>query len=355
MPDALAGSGGLRVRGFFAEEQKRHAPRRFMVAGVFRDSTEQPERAVRLLEGARAAGLTFERPAEHGPGPIAAIHPPAYLTFLETIHARWRALDGAAEEVLPNVHLDRTLGGYPTSPVGLAAFHQADTACPIGPHTWESACWSAWTAAAAAEAVLAGDRAAYALCRPPGHHAYSDLAGGFCFLNNAAIAAQILRRAHDRVAILDVDVHHGNGTQGIFYARDDVLTVSLHSDPADYYPFLCGYAHERGCGRGEHYNRNLPLPRSTEDDDYLAALDEAVATIRAFAPGALVLAVGLDAHRGDPLRGMRLSTGAFERIGGAVARIGLPTVLVQEGGYLSEALGRNLTAFLTGFREAAKP
>lgn len=343
------------MRGFFAEEQKRHFPRRFMVAGVFRDSTEQPERADRLLAGARAAGLQFERPADHGLSPIAAIHPPAYLTFLETIHARWCSeVEGAGDEVLPNVHLDRTLGGYPATPVGLAAYHQADTACPIGPHTWHAACWSAWTAVSAAEAVLAGEPAAYALSRPPGHHAYADLAGGFCFLNNSAIAAQVLRRAHDRVAVLDVDVHHGNGTQGIFYARDDVLTVSLHADPAVYYPFLHGYAHERGEGRGLGYNRNLPLPRTTEDEDYLAALEAALAHLRAFAPGALVLALGLDAHRDDPLKGMRLSTHAFERIGAAVARIDLPTVLVQEGGYLCDALGRNLAAFLTGFQGAMR-
>jgi acetoin utilization deacetylase AcuC-like enzyme len=342
------------MRGFFAEEQKRHAPARFMVAGVFRDSTEQPERADRLLAGAREAGLAIERPAEHGLGPIAAIHPPAYLTFLQTIHDRWRGeLEGASEDVIPNVHLDRTLGGYPTAPVGLAAFHQADTACPIGPHTWESARWSAWSAVSAAEAVLAGERAAYALCRPPGHHAYADLAGGFCFLNNTAIAAQVLRGAHERVAVLDVDVHHGNGTQGIFYARDDVLTVSLHADPAVYYPFLCGYAHERGAGRGLGYNRNLPLPRTTGDEDYMAALEVALAHLCAYAPGALVVALGQDAHAADPLKGMRLSTGAFGRIGEAVARLELPTVLVQEGGYLSEALGPSLTAFLTGFREGA--
>lgn len=342
------------MRCFFAEEQKRHAPQRFMVAGAFRASTEQPERADRLLAGVKAAGLGVERPVSRGLEPIAAIHPPAYLTFLRTIHARWRAeVPGAADEVLPNVHLDRTLGGYPDSPVGLAAFHQADTACPIGPHTWDSACWSAWSAVAAAEAVLAGERAAYALCRPPGHHAYADLAGGFCFLNNSAIAAQLLRRGHDRVAVLDVDVHHGNGTQGVFYARDDVLTVSLHADPSGYYPFLCGYAHERGAGRGTGYNRNIPLPRTTADEDYLPALDAALGAVAAFAPGALVVALGLDAHEDDPLKGMRLSTGAFERIGRAIVRAGLPIVLVQEGGYLSDALGPNLTAFLTGFREGA--
>jgi acetoin utilization deacetylase AcuC-like enzyme len=324
-----------------------------MVAGVFRPSAEQPERADRLLAGARAAGQALERPGDTGLGPVAAVHAPAYLRFLETIFGRWQAVEGASDEVYPNIHLDRSLGGYPASPVGLAAFHMADTSCPIGAGTWEGACWSARTAIAAAEAVLAGERAAYALCRPPGHHAYADLAGGFCFLNNSAIAAQMLRRAHERVAVLDVDVHHGNGTQGIFYARGDVLTVSLHADPADYYPFLCGYAHERGAGRGEGYNRNLPLARTTEDADYLAALDDAIATVRAYAPGALVLALGLDAHVDDPLKGMRLSTRAFARIGAAVARLGLPTVLVQEGGYLSDALGPNLAAFLEGFREEA--
>lgn len=341
------------MKAFFAEEQKLHEPQRFLVAGVFRPSAEQAERADRLLAGAREAGLDVVRPEAQGAGAVAAIHTPAYLRFLETVHTRWGEVEGASDEVLPNVHLDRTLGGYPDSPVGQAAFHQADTACPIGPHTWEAALWSARTAVSAAEAVLGGERAAYALCRPPGHHAYADLAGGFCFLNNTAIAAQVMRRAHDRVAVLDVDVHHGNGTQGIFYARDDVLTVSIHADPASYYPFLCGYAHERGAGRGEHYNRNLALPRSTEDDAYMAALDDAIRTVRTYAPGALVVALGLDAHRDDPLKGMRLSTGAFERIGAAIARVGLPTVLVQEGGYLSDALGRNLTAFLTGFRNEA--
>ena len=142
----------------------------------------------------------------------------------------------------------------------------------------------------------------------------------------------------------------GNGTQGIFYSRPDVLTVSLHADPRVYYPFMCGYAHERGQGPGYGYNRNLPLARATGDDDYLAALDTAVEHVRAFAPGALVVALGLDAYRDDPLQGMQLSTAGFERIGRRAAAIGLPTVIVQEGGYLCDDLGRNLTAFLEGFQ-----
>ena len=338
------------MKAFYADEQAGHDPQTFLVKGKFRQAEEQPERAERLKAGGEAAGLSFAHPPEGGQGPLAAVHTPAYLRFLEEIHGRWSALPDASDEVIPNLHLDRSLGGYPDTPTGLAAYHQADGACPIGPLTWEAARWSAWSAVAATKAVLDGDRAAYALSRPPGHHAYADLAGGFCFLNNSAIAAQMLRGHHDRVAVLDVDVHHGNGTQGIFYGRADVLTVSLHSDPTTYYPFMCGYAHEKGVGAGYGYNLNVPLPKSTGDDAYMAALGHAVAQIRAFAPGALVLALGLDAYKDDPLEGMQLTTQGFERIGTAVAAMCLPTVIVQEGGYLCDDLGPNLAAFMTGFQ-----
>ena len=252
------------MRAFFAEEQQLHQPQTFMVAGQFQAAEEVAERADILTAAGLKAGLTFERPEESDIGPISAIHTPAYLSFLQTIHQRWSTeVPNAGPEVIPNLHLDRTLGGYPSSPTGLANYHQADAACPIGPGTYQAALWSAYTAIAATQSILDGAKAAYALSRPPGHHAYADLAGGFCFLNNSAIAAQMLRAQYDRVAILDVDVHHGNGTQGIFYRRDDVLTVSLHADPTTYYPFMCGYAHEQGEGRGVGYNRNIPLPRTT--------------------------------------------------------------------------------------------
>jgi len=173
-----------------------------------------------------------------------------------------------------------------------------------------------------------------------------------CFLNNSAVAAAQLRLKHERVAILDVDVHHGNGTQGIFYERADVLTVSIHADPAFFYPFVWGYAHERGAGPGLGANLNIPLPKGTGDDDYIKAIGEAEKTIRSFAPGALVIALGLDASEHDPLAGLAVTTDGFRRIGAAIARFGLPTVFVQEGGYLSDILGANLTAALGGFEEA---
>jgi acetoin utilization deacetylase AcuC-like enzyme len=197
-----------------------------------------------------------------------------------------------------------------------------------------------------------GERAAYALCRPPGHHAYRDQASGFCFLNNTAVAAAHLRLAHERVAILDVDVHHGNGTQGIFYERGDVLTISIHADPVAYYPFVWGYAHERGAGAGLGTNLNIPLPLGTGDDGYIQALTRARVMLDAFAPTALVVALGLDASEHDPLAGLAVTTDGFRRIGAAIAAIGLPTVFVQEGGYLSDILGANLTAVLGGFEQA---
>ena len=167
----------------------------------------------------------------------------------------------------------------------------ADTACPISAGTWNSALWSAWSAAGAAEAVMAGSPSAYALCRPPGHHAFADLAGGFCFINNSAVAAQVLRRSAAHVAILDVDLHHGNGTQGIFYARPDVLTISLHADPVRFYPFFWGHADERGDGPGLGYNLNLPLPRKSGDEAFLQALATPFRRIAQMVNSAILAAV----------------------------------------------------------------
>ena len=337
------------MKAFYAEEQRRHDPQAFLSSGAPQPNPEKPARLDLLLDGARAAGCTVERPAAYGLGPIAAVHRPEYLAFLETIHERWLRIEGASAEVIPNIHPLGRDASYPASAVGQAGYHMADTACPISAETFSSACFSAWSATAAADAVLAGAPAAYALSRPPGHHAFADLAGGFCFINNAAVAAERLRRSAGRVAIVDVDLHHGNGTQGIFYARGDVLTVSVHADPARFYPFFWGHAHERGSGAGLGCNLNLPLPRKTGDDGFLEALEAGLRRVRSFAPDALVVALGLDAFEGDPFGGLSVSTGGFGRIGAALAGLGLPTAIVQEGGYLCAELGQNLAAFLTGF------
>lgn len=226
----------------------------------------------------------------------------------------------------------------------------ADLACPIGPHTWRSVLRSAHAAQAAAQTVLDGGGIAYALCRPSGHHAQHARAGGFCYLNNSAIAASTLRRRHARVAVLDIDAHHGDGTQQIFYERADVLTVSTHADPSGYYPWYTGYSHERGTGEGEGCNLNLPLAHGSGNAEFAEALGKAVAAIERFQPQALVLPLGFDTYKDDPISVLKFDMEAFRLAGARVRALGLPTVVVQEGGYMVEAIGAALDAFLDGLR-----
>lgn len=334
----------------FSANQLGHDPKSYLSSGTQAPNPELPARADRLLQAALASGLEQVAPDDYGDDVIAAVHTPTYLTFLENIYTRWSRVDGASAEILPNVHPISRADGYPKSAVGQVGYHVYDGSCPIVADTWRSARWSAMTAAHAARQVLGGDAACYALSRPPGHHASQDLAGGFCYLNNSAIAAQQLLTKFQRVAIVDVDVHHGNGTQRIFYERDDVLTVSMHADPIRFYPFFWGYENETGKGRGEGFNINRPLPRGTGDAEYLAVLDDALNAVSDFAPEAVVVALGLDAHASDPFRGMTITTGGFAAIGELLSSINLPTVIVQEGGYLSAELGDNLVSFLRGFR-----
>lgn len=341
------------MRAFYDPAQRRHYPRSFLVNGAQKPNPEQPERADALVEALTGAGVRPDVPPDAGLAPIAAVHTPEYVQFLATIYPRWQRIEGASEEVIPNIHPNGRGGMYPASAVGQAGFHMADTACPMSADTWGSVRASANSAVAAARAVLAGDRAAYALCRPPGHHAFADMAGGFCYVNNSAVAAQVLRSQGSRVAIVDVDLHHGNGTQGIFYARDDVLTVSVHADPVRYYPFFWGHAAERGAGPGMGYNLNLPLPRGTADDGFLEALAAGLKRVEHFAPDVLVVALGLDAFEGDPFGGLSVSTPGFTRIGTAIKALGLPTVIVQEGGYLCDELGANLISALSPFLDGA--
>ncbi len=337
------------MKAFLDDRQRVHAPRHFMANGALSPNPEVPQRVAVLKAGAEAASCVFERPVDHGIGPIAAVHSAEYLTFLRTAHARWSRIEGASDEVIPNIHPASRTDSYPKSVLGQAGFHQADTSCPISAGTWEAAYWSAQTAVSAARAVADGGMA-YALCRPPGHHAFADLAGGFCFLNNAAIAAEALRAQGLRPAILDVDVHHGNGTQGIFYHRSDVLTVSIHADPIRFYPFYWGHAHERGAGAGLGYNLNLPLPRGTDDAGYAEALALALQAVDSFGADVIVVALGLDAHENDPFKGLRVTTPGFARIALAIAATGRRILVVQEGGYMSPDLGPNLTSFLRGLQ-----
>ena len=337
---------------YFDSIQLQHEPQFFLSSGAPQPNPEVAARAQALQQALQAEGHTLQQPQAYGVGPVAEVHTAEYLQFLQHIYQRWQYIESGSSEVIPNIHPNRAGLSYPDSAVGQAGWHLFDTACPIGPHTWTSALASANTAVAAAAQVQEHGGVAYALCRPPGHHAHAEMAGGFCYLNNTAIAAQFLRQQRRRVAIVDVDLHHGNGTQSIFYDRNDVLTVSLHADPARFYPFYWGHVQERGSGRGEGFNLNVPLPRGTGDAGYLKALDKALTRVVAFAPEALVVALGLDAHERDPLAGLAVTTPGFKQIGQRLGQLHLPTVLVQEGGYLSGDLGPNLIHFLNGFSGA---
>lgn len=338
------------MKAIFDERQWSHDPKHFMANGAILPNPEQPARIDILKAGAEAAGCVFEAPGDAGLGPIAAVHTAEYISFLRHIYPRWRRIEGAGDEVIPNIHPANRGDGYPKSAVGQAGYHQADTACPIAEGTWEAAYWSAQSAITGADLVAGGTRAAYVLSRPPGHHAFADLAGGFCFLNNSGIAAERLRARGLRPAILDVDVHHGNGTQAMFYTRGDVLTLSIHADPERFYPFFWGHAQERGEGDGMGANLNLPLARKTGDDDYLKTLDSALDRVASFGADVLVVALGLDAFEGDPFQGLAVTTPGFARIGAAIAKFGVPVLFVQEGGYICDGLGQNLTSVLSGFQ-----
>ena len=330
----------------FDDAQRAHYPQFFLSSGARMPCPEQPRRIEALLSAVRQLGGPVESPKDRGLDPIRAVHPDRYLTFLRTIYDRWQRIEGASPEVIANIHPANRTDGYPRSAVGQAGFHQTDTSCPIARETWGAAYASAQTALHAAHLVLGGARSAYALCRPPGHHAFAELAGGFCYLNNSAIAAEALTRAGCKVAILDVDLHHGNGTQGIFYARGDVLTVSIHAHPERYYPFFWGYPDETGEGDGLGANLNLCLARGTGDAGFLSALATALDRIARFGADTLVLALGLDAFEGDPFAGLAVTTAGFGRIGQMIRAVDLPTLIVQEGGYLCPELGLNLQAVL---------
>lgn len=338
----------------FDDIQRLHNPPSFIVAGKPQPIPERPERIDMLLDGVKRTGGVVVAPPPVGNETLSLVHDARYLAFMDSLWERWHRQPDAAEYPSPNIH---ALGraslapvGYPDSVVGQCGYHIGDGSCPFMDKTWGAVKASAATAAHAARLMLQGERFVYALCRPPGHHAAADVAAGFCYINNSALAAEILNKAGKRAAILDIDVHHGNGTEAIFYDRADVLTVSLHVDPRRFYPFFWGYAEETGRGEGEGFNLNLPLPRGTRIDAYRAALAQALRRIGDFGPEILVVAAGLDISIDDPFRGFAIETRDFTAIGRDIAGLKLPLLVVQEGGYPSPSLGANLASLLEGLR-----
>lgn len=343
------------MRVFFSEDHRRHFPQAELSGGQFVTPFERPSRVEYILARLKERGLRDL--VDPGPADLAAIgrvHGAEFLLFLQTAWRDWKAAGMAGEIIAAGMptrrmrmdriprHIDGKVGYY---------CHASETAMTAG--TWPAALSSAASAQAAQRHVAGGARAAFGLCRPPGHHATADQYGGYCFLNNAAIVAQMFRDGGaGRVAILDIDFHHGNGTQDIFYDRGDVFFASLHGAPEDAYPYFLGYGDEGGIGAGEGANRNYPMPEGTSYDLWAAALDAAIAGIRAWGAEALVVSLGVDAYKDDPISFFRLGSPDFLDTGRRIGKIGLPTVFCLEGGYAIEAVGINVVNVLEGFEDA---
>jgi acetoin utilization deacetylase AcuC-like enzyme len=301
------------------------------------------------------ARFIFREPDRFDAEAITAVHEPAMVRYLETAWDEWRRGGTGEEAIVPDTILMPALregmgeGPEPESPCGRIGYWCFDTMTAIVEGTWPAARAAVDVALTAARLMLDGESLTYGLCRPPGHHAARRVFGGYCYLNNAAVAAEWLVRATDGpVAILDLDVHHGNGTQQIFYERDDVLYASLHADPATTFPYFAGYATETGAGRGTGANLNLPLPRGTADEAYADALERALERIDGHGSGPLVVSLGLDTYEEDPIGPLRLTAAAYGAIGARVADLGRPLVVLQEGGYHVPTLGRHVRSWLLG-------
>lgn len=340
------------MKTVFSAGQLAHDPKQEISDGMLKPAVEIPARAEMVRDAVLARGLgELLEPEDFGMEPLARVHAAGYLAFLESFWSRWTDL-GRSGEAFPFVWPVRGLNiePVPDHVDGLLGRYSFDAGTPLGEHTFVAARASANSALTAARLVAGGERAAFALCRPPGHHAAADYYGGYCFLNNAAIAAQWLRDAGaERVAVLDVDYHHGNGTQSIFYDRPDVFFLSIHADPREEYPYFLGHAAETGNGAGAGFTANYPLELGADWQVWSRALAAAIDRIAAFRPDTLVVSLGLDAYEKDPISRFRLVHDDFTRMGAALAGLGLPTVFVMEGGYAVDALGTNCVNVLAGF------
>ncbi len=340
---------------FYNELHPRHHGRNEMFRGELVPCFEVPARADFVLQelNARKFGVIESAP-EVPRAMLERVHAARYIDFLVGAWQEWVALDpkNAERDAIPSYWPIRTFRSdvLPASFFARMGLFSFDAGSPITAGTWDAARRGADCAVAGARSLLAGERGAFALTRPPGHHAGHDFFGGYCFLNNAAIAAQALRdEGLEKVAVLDLDYHHGNGTQAIFYERGDVFFASVHGDPHTEYPYYLGYADERGAGAGAGCNLNLPLPRGTGFARWREAVAQALTAVRTFGAEALVLSLGVDTFEGDPISGFGLRSDDYLRVGEDLARFGLPTLFVFEGGYAVAEVGRNTVNVLEGF------
>ena len=335
---------GRLDKPFVLVSSQKHVIHHVRARGYF----ERPARVAALVEAASGLGLfTAVAPRRFSEQVILAVHDRHFVNFLKLVCTKLSANSSVYPDTFPIRRPDRRPKDSPVQ----AGYYCIDSCTPLDRNAYEAARASVGVAMTAMEEVLGGCRVAYAVCRPPGHHAERKVYGGFCYFNNAAIAAHHLSR-HGRVAVLDIDFHHGNGTQDIFYNRCDVLTVSVHGHPNHAFPYFSGFANEVGEGDGMGYNRNFPLPAGTDEPRYLLAFDKAVACVIRFRPDFLVLSVGLDVLKNDPTGTFCLTAASLRRIGKRLGQLGLPMLVVQEGGYNLRNLKTGSVSLFTGLAES---
>lgn len=331
----------------------RHQDGRFeLIDGELKKPFERPLRAENILARLREIGLGEERePTVFGLDPVRRVHDGDYVAFLETAYEEWRAAHGDTDALPLNWPCRGLRQIRPEAIDGKLSYYSFDAGTPICAGTWKAITASANVALTGARILGESDeRAVFSLCRPPGHHAAQNLYGGYCFFNNVAVAAQWLRdNGAAKVAILDIDYHHGNGTQTIFYDRADVFFVSLHAHPRQEFPYFLGYEDETGEGEGDGYNMNLPMNWGTAFDTYARALERALARIAEYSPAVLLVSVGVDTFEKDPISEFRLKSGDYTELGRRIASLGLPTHFVMEGGYAIDEIGVNTVNILAGF------
>lgn len=317
-------------------------------------SFENPQRADTVLARVKSTGLgDIISESEFDRSCYVAAHSERYVSFLEHAWSEWTAT-GKTHDALPLVWpvRDLAIDREPGFIDGKLGFYAMDAGAPITSGTWQAVRSSANVALTGMQRVIDGERSAFALCRPPGHHAAREYMGGYCYLNNAAIAAErCLNQGAKRVAVLDVDFHHGNGTQNIFYDRPDVFFASIHGDPHLSYPYFSGYEQETGIGAGAGFTANYPLAKGTTWMQYQVALKDALARIKAFRPDYLVISLGVDTFENDPISHFKLTSDDFLRMGAEIALAGVPTLFVMEGGYMVDEIGINAVNTLQGFEQ----
>ena len=339
----------------FTERHNLRNSKTELFGGQLVQPFERPSRAEYIIGRVREVELgPVSEPDDLGMKPILAIHDKGFIDFLQIAWQDWQAA-GYKGEAMPTVWPARRMSQrIPTDIEGRLGYYSLACETTLSGGTWEAAYASAQVALTGAQRLNEGAKAVFSLCRPPGHHAAIDMYGGYCFVNNAAVAAQhLLDTGAKRVAILDVDFHHGNGTQDIFDTRDDVLFISLHGDPMDAFPHFLGHADEKGSGAGVGFTVNYPMPPKTNFPTWRMALIKALAQIAKYAPDKLIISLGVDTFETDPISFFKLKSKDFATYGADIASLNLPTLFVMEGGYDIAEIGINTVNVLQGFEKAS--